>query len=418
MMKKEGRNLVRLGASLFLLGLLVGSPATAEEPGSESVGDSSLSLCQPEETAFPDPYPFTAMAPPPTEVLNGDSPLGDSPLVQPGSDSPPEAVAPLLSASVSPATPIAPFQVTFNEWVQYFLEFFQAPRRREITRTWLNRSGRYLDMIQDVFQRYRLPRELAYVAMIESGFNPTAVSRAGAKGLWQFMEHTARRYGLRVDRWVDERLDPEKSTVAAAMYLRDLFDQFGSWSLAKAAYNAGELKVALALQRSGSSDFWVLRRGRVLRDETKRYVPAIMAATVIALNPEQYGFEVLPEPRLAYDAVPVPALVDLKTLAARSGIALDDLRRLNPELRRGTTPPGEPYPVKVPSGSGNSVGVALEAMRPSRGQRPVHVVKAGETLAAIAKHHGVAVSDLAGWNGLSRPYRVLPGSRLVVSASQ
>jgi membrane-bound lytic murein transglycosylase D len=319
---------------------------------------------------------------------------------------------------VSPPTPIAPFQVIFNEWVQHFLEFFQAPRRREITSIWLNRSGRYLDMIQEVFQRYGLPRELAYVAMIESGFNPTAVSRAGAKGLWQFMERTARRYGLRVDRWVDERLDPEKSTVAAAMYLRDLFVQFGSWPLAKAAYNAGELKVALALQRSGSSDFWVLSRGRVLRDETKRYVPAIMAATAIALNPEQYGFEVSPEPRLAYDAVPVPALVDLKALAARSGIALDDLRRLNPELRRGITPPGQAYPLKVPSGSGNLVGVALEATRPSRGKRPVHIVKPGETLAGIARHHGVAVADLADWNGLSRPDRVLPGSRLVVSASQ
>ena len=285
------------------------------------------------------------------------------------------------ATDVSPLALIAPFQVTLNEWVQHFLEFFQAPSRRKITSAWLNRSGRYLDMIQEVFQRYRLPRELAYVAMIESGFNPTAVSRAGAKGLWQFMEGTARRYGLRVDRWVDERLDPEKSTVAAAMYLRDLFGQFGSWSLAKAAYNAGELKVTLALQRDGSSDFWALSRGRVLRDETKRYVPAIMAATVIALNPEQYGFEVSPEPRLAYDAVPVPARVDLKALAARSGIPLNDLRRLNPELRRGMTPPGEAYSLKVPSGSGNSVSVALEAMRPSRGQHRVPVVKAGEALA-------------------------------------
>lgn len=409
-MMKRGRSLVRLGVSLCLLGLLGGSPATGEEPGSEPGGDLPLTARLLDETAFPDP--FGDMPPPPAEALNDDPRF-----VQPGSESPPEAVVPSLPA-VLPPTPIAPFQVIFNEWVQHFLEFFQAPSRREITSRWLNRSGRYLDMIHDVFQRYGLPRELAYVAMIESGFNPTAVSRAGAKGLWQFMERTARRYGLRVDRWVDERLDPEKSTVAAAMYLRDLFGQFGSWPLAKAAYNAGELKVTLALQQSSTTDFWVLSRGRVLRDETKRYVPAIMAATVIALNPEQYGFEVSPEPRLAYDAVPVPALIGLKALAARSGVALGDLRRLNPELRRETTPPGEPYLLKVPLGSANSVEVALEAMRPPRGQRPVHVVKAGETLGVIARHHGVTVSDLVSWNGLSRPYRVLPGSRIVVSASR
>src|SRR5207253_4017571 len=162
--------------------------------------------------------------------------------------------------------------------------------QRDVIGLWLRRSGHYLGMIYDVFRAKGLPEDLAFTAMIESGFDPLAGSRAGAKGLWQFMAPTARLYGLRVDRWVDERLDPEKSTVAAAAYLRDLHARYGSWELAQAAYNAGAVKIDKAMKATGSTDFWDLTRSRFLKRETKDFVPAIQAAMVIGRDPGQYGF--------------------------------------------------------------------------------------------------------------------------------
>ena len=155
--------------------------------------------------------------------------------------------------------PPKPYPVSLNPQVKFFLDRFTGDQR-EVVNLWVGRAGRYLGMIRSVLRSRDLPEELAYTAMIESGFNPLAVSRAGAKGMWQFMAGTARRYGLRVDHWIDERLDPEKSTVAAASYLRDLYNMFGSWNLAQAAYNAGEVKVSRAMRATGSSDFWTLAR--------------------------------------------------------------------------------------------------------------------------------------------------------------
>ncbi len=387
---------------LTLLALLVASQATAGEVRAQPEDQAST-----EQVGDLDAVELTDFAvPPPAELL---APIQGppEPEEQPASDA---------GGPVPPPAAVSGYPVVFNEWVEHFLDFFQTPGRRAITSIWLNRSGRYLDMIRSVLQSHGLPVELAYVAMIESGFNPVAVSRAGAKGLWQFMEHTARRYGLRVDRWVDERLDPEKSTVAAAMYLRDLFGQFGSWLLAKAAYNAGELKVARALEHGRTDDFWVLTRGRVLREETKRFVPAILAAMLIGQDPERYGFEVSPEPPLAYDVVTVPPLVELKRLGPSAGIPPEELMRLNPELRRGITPPESPYSLKVPSGTASLVGLALTEIRPGRGT--VHVVRPRDTLSGIAKRYGVSVSDLARWNRLSDPSRIFPGERLVISESR
>ncbi len=222
-----------------------------------------------------------------------------------------QAVSLTLVTEPTPAVtrpaPAPAYRVQVNEHVRFFIDRFQTGYRRAITEGRLARSGRYLPMILDIFKEKGLPEELVFTAMIESGFNPVAVSRAGAKGLWQFMAPTARLYGLRVDRWMDERLDPEKSTVAAANYLRDLYAVFGSWDLAQAAYNAGEMRVQQAIQGTGTRDFWVLhRRSPHLLPETKNFIPAIHAATLIGRQPEQYGFTVVPEEPVRYEVMTVP----------------------------------------------------------------------------------------------------------------
>jgi membrane-bound lytic murein transglycosylase D len=293
---------------------------------------------------------------------------------------------------------------------------------RTITEGRLARSGRYLPMILDVFKEKGLPEELVFTAMVESGFNPVAVSHAGAKGLWQFMAPTARLYGLRVDRWLDERLDPEKSTVAAANYLRDLYNTFGSWELAQAAYNAGEVRVQQAIQGTGSRDFWVLhRRSPHLLPETKNFVPAIQAATLIGRHPERYGFTVTPEEPMRYEIVTVPKSTRLARLAATSGVALVDLEQLNPELWQKQTPPDSTYELKVPVGTVVTVQTAIQMDAAPRKIAPapgagVHVVKSGDTLWRIARDHGISVAQIARWNDLDRPDRIYPGERLRVSA--
>jgi membrane-bound lytic murein transglycosylase D len=329
--------------------------------------------------------------------------------------------------AIARPAPAPAYRVQLNEQVRFFLDRFQTGYRRAITESRLVRSGRYLPMIMDIFKEKGLPEELVFTAMIESGFNPVAVSHAGAKGLWQFMAPTARLYGLRVDRWMDERLDPEKSTVAAANYLRDLYTVFGSWDLAQAAYNGGEVRVQQAIQGSGTRDFWVLhRRSPHLLQETKNFVPAIHAATLIGRQPEHYGFTVVPEEPVRYDVVTVPKGSRLMRLAGLSGVALADLEQLNPELWQKQTPPDAPYELKIPLGTTAAMQAAVELETASRRAAPriasapragVHVVQAGDTVWRIARQYGVSAAQLARWNGLERPDRIFPGERLRVAAS-
>jgi membrane-bound lytic murein transglycosylase D len=329
--------------------------------------------------------------------------------------------------AIARPAPAPAYRVQLNEHVRFFLDRFQTGYRRAITESRLVRSGRYLPMIMDIFKEKGLPEELVFTAMVESGFNPVAVSHAGAKGLWQFMAPTARLYGLRVDRWMDERLDPEKSTVAAANYLRDLYTVFGSWDLAQAAYNAGEVRVQQAIQGSGTRDFWVLhRRSPYLLQETKNFVPAIHAATLIGRQPEQYGFTVVPEEPVRYDVVTVPKGSRLMRLAGLSGVALADLEQLNPELWQKQTPPDAPYELKIPLGTTAAMQAAVELDTAARRVAPriasapragVHVVQAGDTVWRIARRYGVSAVQLARWNGLERPDRIFPGERLRVAAS-
>ena len=339
---------------------------------------------------------------------------------------------------IPPAAPRDPYPLVLNPEVQHFLDRFTR-ERRDLISMWINRSSRYLGMIREVLKSRGLPEELAFTAMIESGFNPVAVSRAGAVGLWQFMAATGRRYGLRVDHWVDERRDPEKSTFAAAAYFRDLHAQFGSWWLAQAAYNAGEMKVTRAIRATGSRDFWVLSQSRHLKRETKDFVPQIQAATMIGRDPSQYGFEPADTTVTAFETVTVPPSTSLKWLAGAAGISAELLTNLNATLIRGATPPGQPYELKVPLGTGTGVLQALETPRrePPRattrvarvaaklpahggatGASAVHVVRPRETVSSIAKTYGVSVDDLVRWNSLEQRSRIRPGDRLKVTDSR
>ena len=334
----------------------------------------------------------------------------------------------LLQPDIGDGGSGADYPVADNGQVRYFVERFTGSRR-EIVGLWVSRAGRYLGMIRDVMREQGLPQDLAWVAMVESGFNPVAVSRAGAKGLWQFMAGTARRYGLRVDSWIDERLDPEKSTLAAAAYLRDLHNQFGSWELAQAAYNAGELSVSRAIRLTGSTDFWALARTRHLKRETKDFVPQIHAATLIGREPERYGFEVGEDDEsAAVEIVTVPARTELRRLAHASGVALATLRGLNTVLVRGVTPPNTSWALRVPATGRDAILAALEPHRArttavahaggltrAATRAGIHVVRPRDTVGAIARQYGVSVGDVLRWNGLDSSDTIRPGDRLRVA---
>jgi membrane-bound lytic murein transglycosylase D len=272
-------------------------------------------------------------------------------------------------------------------------------------------------MIQSVFRAEGLPLDLAYVPLIESAFKPTALSRAKARGVWQFMRGTAIENGLAADWYIDERADPHKATVAAAKYLKTLYGMFGDWHLAMASYNGGPGRVQRAIKRSHKDDFWTLTATtRYLPRETRDYVPMILAAIIIAKNPVQYGFEVAPPAPVPTETVMLPAAVDLRRVAEWAGVAVDDIQHLNPELRRWTTPIREgSYALRVPAGTAGRVDEALRAAAPSQlNALQWHTVKSGESLTTIARKLRVSRSDLAEANYLKTTSRVRPGQRLVV----
>ena len=309
-----------------------------------------------------------------------------------------------------------PYQIpmVLNDSVENHLEYFKT-RGRDVFQKWLDRSARYIPAMRSIFREKNLPEDLVYVAMIESGFNPYAVSWARAVGPWQFMPHTGKLYGLRIDWWVDERKDPIKSTYAAAEHLKDLHNLFGSWPLALASYNAGAGKVQRALLRTQSEDFWDLKASRYIRRETKNYIPKYMAATIIAKNPEAYGFSLSPVEPYAFDEVIITESTDLRLIAECAGTTYETVKELNPELKRWVTPPDATrYALRLPVGTGgrfleNYRGIPME--RKIRWER--HLVKNGETLATIAKQYGTTPETIRDVNGLRRD-RITPGKHLLV----
>ncbi|MFQ5745700.1 MAG: LysM peptidoglycan-binding domain-containing protein [Gemmatimonadota bacterium] len=302
-----------------------------------------------------------------------------------------------------------------NDSVDRWIDYFQH-RVPDRFATYLTRAGRYESMIRSKLREARLPGDLLYLAMIESGMNPSAYSRAHAVGMWQFISGTARRYDLEVSYWVDERRDPIKSTDAAIRHLSDLHDELGSWYLAAAAYNGGLGRVRRGIRRTGSRDFWDLADARVLRRETRNYVPKLIAAAIIARDPGAYGFEgIVPEEPMTYDVVEVPDATSFDVIARASGASESEVRRLNPQFLRNVTPPGRRSDVRVPRGRGDRFAVAYGKIPASeRVTWLVHTVTRGQTLSHIAMRYGTTVTAIRAANRNVNPRRLQIGQRLVV----
>ena len=304
--------------------------------------------------------------------------------------------------------------IVLNDRVEWWIDYFSYRLHGSFER-YLIRSGAWMPYLKAQLREAGMPEDMAYLALIESGFSTQAISHAGAVGPWQFMSYTGREYGLRIDRWVDERRDYERATQAAIAYLKDLHAMLGSWYLAAAGYNGGQGRVGRAMMRDNTINFWELTG---IHDETKNYVPKLIAATLIAKEPERYGFYAVPylEP-VEWETVTVPTSSDLSVIAAAAEVSVETIRALNPHLLRGRTPPGElNFPVHIPAGQVDEFTENYFAMPPvarveeprtdespagGRDEEPVeHVVRAGETAIGIASAYGIDTREILDANDL------------------
>jgi membrane-bound lytic murein transglycosylase D len=317
--------------------------------------------------------------------------------------------------------------VVIDPTVQSHIRFFNTSIRSRFEQ-WLLRFSRYRPLVENIFAEFDLPSDLVNLSLVESGFNPYAYSRAKATGPWQFMKGTGLLYGLRIDHYVDERRDPIKSTVAAARYLRDLYDLFGAWPLAMAAYNAGEGKVMRALHKAQAESFSEISRTKLIRRETKQYVPRIMAATIIAKNPDQYGFKQDSVPLHEFEEVVVTRPLHFRAIANVTGIPYSELRLLNPELRRDATPPDDAaYHLKVPVGTSTKVvdlidrvptykfpPLRLEPQRVKTDAARWYRVRMGDTLEKVSRRFHVPLKTLKALNHLTSP-AIKAGQSLMIA---
>src|SRR5258707_12475214 len=270
-------------------------------------------------------------------------------------------------------------------------------------------------MIRRTLQEQGVPQELIYLAQAESGFHPLAVSRAGAGGMWQFMGSRAKGYGLERSWWVDDRQDPEKATRAAAHHLKDLYNQFGDWYLAMAAYNSGPGTIQSAVKRTGYADFWELYRRDVLPKETRNYVPIIVAETIMAKNPEQYGLETItPDPEMAYETVKINYPVDLRMVAGCLDASPSELQELNPSLLRMVTPKGR-FDLHLPVGTSEKYQSAIGSIPPDmRMWWRYRTVAPGETLMSLARTYHTTAKAIAGANQIETSAEIEAGAKLVI----
>jgi membrane-bound lytic murein transglycosylase D len=300
--------------------------------------------------------------------------------------------------------------------IDYLVFYKEDPRGRRIMRGWLERQGRYRDMIVKALRKAKLPEDLLYLCMIESSYDPSTYSRVGASGLWQFMPAGGRIYGLTQDRWVDERNEPIASTDAAMEYWVDLHQRFGDWHLAMAAYNAGYGAVLKGIARFNTNDFWaLLDYENALPWESSIYVPKAIAAAIVGHNREVFGFgDIKDAPAEAWDDVTVPTSITLGTIASAAGASVDEIKRLNPHLRRGRTPPGRAFVVRVPKGGGEQFAARLGGLRGDWDKYDTYVVGYGERFEDVATQYGISKSKLRTLNEIDHEAEVTGGTILVV----
>jgi membrane-bound lytic murein transglycosylase D len=305
--------------------------------------------------------------------------------------------------------------LVLNDQVAMFINYFSSPRGRATLQNGWARAGRYRDMISRILKEEGVPQDLIYLAQAESGFQPLALSRAGARGIWQFMSSAGTIYGLERNWWVDDRQDPEKSTRAAARNLKDLYKQFGDWYLAMAAYNSGASTVQHAVERTGYADFWELYRRGVLPQETRNYVPIIVAETIMAKNPEQYGLaHVTAEPSPTVEQLTIDYSVDLRLVAECVDTSVNYLQELNPSLLRLITPKDQHFTLNLPGGTREKFEAAMVAIPPDmRTWWRYHRVEYGDTLASIARKYHTTPSSIAQANALTGE-EVKVGSKLII----
>ena len=365
----------------------------------------------------------------PTEPAAGDLPLGatlDSTLRidESTSSSPPvvESTPGTSLLEVMTTDPLETVEETLDfdvpimrtRKIDKHIQFFTF-HIRDRFELWLSRLERHRPMVEQVFAEFNLPADLIFLSLVESGFNTNAVSRSKAVGPWQFIKSTAKTYGLRVDSWIDERRDPVKSTLAAAQYLRDLYHLFGSWPLAMAAYNAGERRVGRALARAHADDYWDLTDTKLIKRETKEYVPRFLAATLIAKDPSRYGFLISPQPPVEYEEAVLTRPIHLRVAAKAAGVTYEELKALNPELRKDLTPPDPTYRLKVPVGSKDLLLSNLATYPDWKHvQAKRYQVRRGETLLHIATRHHTPLSVILEANALDKSYKPRPGEWLLI----
>ena len=301
-----------------------------------------------------------------------------------------------------------------TDQVAGYINYFSTRGRGTLERA-LTRSGRYREMIERTLKEQGVPQDLIYLAQAESGFHPHAVSRAGARGIWQFMASRGKGYGLHRDFMVDDRQDPEKSTRAAARHLKDLYNQFGDWYLAMAAYNSGPGTVQSAVKRTGYADFWELYRRNVLPRETRNYVPIIVAVTIMAKNPSQYGLDsIVPDSPMAFDTVKLDYQVDLRLVADCVDSTPAELQDLNPSLLRMTTPKGR-FELHLPVGTADRYQSAIASIPPEmRVWWRYHKVEPGETLMSLSRAYHTTPKAIAGANQIEATDQIEAGAKLVI----
>ena len=397
-------------ARLPLLGtiLLAGCfthPAKAPRPQTVVTAGSPIRRPNPDSARRPvgTAGDRASAAPTPAEVSTGDvarraiEVFGDSLVIEP---------LPKLEEAAEPSWDMDVRTYETQARVAHYVNMFTGRSRDRIADR-LAAGTRYEPMIRAKMKAGGLPEDMYYLALVESGFNPHAYSKAAAVGMWQFMTSTARGMGMRVDWWVDERRDPVRSTAGAVRFLRGLRDQFGSLYLAAAAYNGGPGRVSRGLARyaddlentEGDDAFFVLAEKDYLRNETREYVPQLIAAALIAKEPARYGITLRTLPPLAYDSVRVPPSTPLAAVAKAARASTRDITELNPHLLRGMTPPRDSYEVRVPTGSAASFD-SLFAELPKAERTATRLVetKKGDTAERLARQHGIGVSALKGFN--------------------